>query len=135
MTPIVVEIVAPMLSSLSLGCRACGVVTNRLGLQEGLHASSVDEYPDHWKEAGARIAEWIQEIDRLYKHRIRITLIDAQSPLGLWKEIRHRVFRLPAFIVDRTRTCTGWDAEQLESLIDERLQELSFSPGRGVGSS
>jgi len=134
MTPIVVEIVAPMLSCLSFGCRACGLVTNRLGLQEKLHDSSCDEYPDHWKDTGARIAEWIDEIDRLYKHRIRITLIDAQSPLGLWKQIRHRVFRLPAFIVDRTRTCTGWDAEQLESLIDERLRELSDTPGCGAVS-
>lgn len=128
MTPIDVEIVAPMLPYVTLGCRVCGPVTNRLGLLEELYTSSCDEFPDQWKEASARIAEWIQEIDRLYKHRIRIILIDAQSPLGLWKQIRHWVFRLPAFIVDRTRICTGWDAKQLESLIDERLRELSDAP-------
>lgn len=134
MTPIVVEIVTPMLTSLNLGCRACGVVTNRMGLKEKLHDSSCNEYPEHWKETGTRIAEWIREIDRLYKHRIRITLIDAQSPLGLWKQIRHRVFNLPAFIVDRTRTCTGWDTQQLESLIDERLRELTNTTGGEVRS-
>ncbi|MDQ7781651.1 MAG: hypothetical protein RDU20_02150 [Desulfomonilaceae bacterium] len=134
MTPIVVEIVAPMLSSLGFGCRGCGLVTNRLGLQEKLHHSSCEEYPEHWKESGARIADWIQEIDRLYKHRIRITLIDAQSPLGLWKQIRHGVFKLPAFIVDKTRTCAGWDADTLQSLIDERLRELSDTGGSRNGS-
>lgn len=127
MTPIMVEIVAPMMSSLGFGRYGIGLVTRQLGLQEKLHNASSDEYPDHWKETGIRIAQWIEEMNRLYKHRIRVQLIDAQSPLGLWKQIRHRIFRLPAFIVDRTRTCTGWDAQQLEALIDERLQELSVT--------
>lgn len=127
MTPIMVEIIAPMMSSLGFGRYGTGLVTRQLGLQEKLHTASNDEYPDHWKETGIRIAQWIEEMNRLYKHRIRVQLIDAQSPLGLWKQIRHRVFRLPAFIVDRTRTCTGWDAQQLEALIDERLRELSVT--------
>ncbi len=101
------------------------MVTSQLGLQEKLHGSSCDEYPDHWKEASSRVADWIDEIDRLYKHRIRIKLIDAQSPLGLWKQLRHWVFQLPAFIVDGKGKCAGWDFEQLESLIDERSREIS----------
>jgi hypothetical protein len=39
----------------------------------------------------------------------------------LWKQIRYRLFRFPAFIVDRKRTYIGWDYAELESLIDERI--------------
>jgi hypothetical protein len=128
MTPVLLEIVAPMLSSLGFGCRGCGTVTRQLGLQKSIHDAACDEYPEHWKEAAARIAEWVQELRRLYKHRIQIKLIDAQSPLGLWKQIRHGVFTLPAFIVDRKCACTGWETGHVESLIDQRLREHQATP-------
>ena len=70
------------------------------------------------------MSDWMRQLSILYKHRIRITVIDAQSPLGIWKQIRHRLFSMPAFIVDRKHTCTGWSTEQLESIIDSRIQEL-----------
>lgn len=60
-------------------------------------------------------------LSRLYRHRLTIRIIEAGSPLGLWKQIRHRVFRTPAFIIDRKMTYTGWDNNALQALIDERM--------------
>ncbi len=82
-----------------------------------------EEYPEEWKQAVSFLSEWIKEIASLYRHRIRIRVIDAQSPMGFWKQIRHRVFRFPAFIVDKKSTYMGWDSEELEALIDQRIQD------------
>jgi len=121
MTPITLEVVAPMLSGVDMSCRGCGLIFDTLGLKRQNQKSAIDEYPEEWKEAGAYLSDWIKQVSSLYKHRIRIRLIDAQSPLGLWKQIRHRVFRFPAFIVNKKWTYVGWDPKDLEALLDDHI--------------
>ena len=121
MDPILLEVVAPMLSTVEISCRGCGSIMGYVGLREKYRDECTNEYPDDWKQAVDYVSKWINEISSLYQHRIRIRVIDAQSPLGLWKQIRYRLFRFPAFIVDRKRTYIGWDYGELETLIDERI--------------
>ena len=121
MNTVLIEIVAPMLSSVEMNCRRCNFVFDYLGLQNKYRNDCVAEYPEEWKEAVGYVSGWIKEILKLYRHRVRIRVIDAQSPLGLWKQIRHRVFRFPAFIIDKKSTYIGWDPRRLEVLIDERI--------------
>ena len=121
MNPIRIEIVAPMLSTLDMSSRGYGLVSAALGLNGKCRRAAVNEYPDDWKDAMAYLTRWVNEISRLYRHRVRIHIIDAQSPIGLWKQLRHRVFRFPAFIVDRKKTYVGWDYRELEALIDGRI--------------
>lgn len=121
MDPIHVEVVAPMLSTVEMSCRGCSFITGYLGLQRKYRDICINEYPDDWKQAVDYLSQWIRDLSHLYRHRIQIRVIDAQSPLGLWKQIRYRLFRFPAFIVDRKRTYIGWDYEELEALIDERI--------------
>jgi len=71
----------------------------------------------------AAISNCISEISRLYRHRVCFKVIEAQSPLGLWKQIRHKVFKYPAFIVDGKKTYVGFDCEELGALIDQRIKE------------
>lgn len=125
MTPVLLEVVAPMLSTVGLSCRGCGFLFKELGFQRTYRDACSNEYPEQWKEAAVRLSDWMRQLSSLYKHRILIKVIDAQSPLGIWKQIRHRLFSMPAFIVDRKHTCTGWSTEQLESIIDSRIQELA----------
>lgn len=121
MDTILVEIVAPMLSTLEISSRGYGLVSDSLGLNDKYRSAAMNEYPDDWKEAVAYLTRWVEEISRLYRHRVRIAIIDAQSPVGLWKQLRHRVFRFPAFIVDREKTYIGWDYKELEAIIDDRI--------------
>jgi len=123
MDPILLEVVAPMLSTMEMNCRGCGFVFGYLGLKSKYRNACTNEYPEDWKWAVGYLSEWIREVSSLYQHRIRIRVIDAQSPLGLWKQIRYKLFRFPAFIVDKKCTYIGWDFQQLESLIDERIHE------------
>ena len=122
MKPVLLEVVAPMLSSVEMGCRGCSAIMGSLGLKDQDRKSCVDGYPDDWKFAVGSLSEWISELLRLYRHRIKIRVIDAQSPHGLWKQLRHRVFKFPAFIVDKKKTYIGWEYAELEALIDESIK-------------
>jgi hypothetical protein len=122
MPPIYLEVIAPMLSSVEMSCRRCGFVFDSLGLKSKYRNRCAEEYPEDWKAAVGYLSDWIGEISSLYRHRIRIRIIDALTPLGLWKQLRYRVFRFPAFVVDQKQTYIGWDHEELEALIDTRIQ-------------
>lgn len=122
MTPVYLEVIAPMLSSVEMSCSRCGFVFDYLGLKRKYRNICADEYPEDWKQAAVYLSDWIREISLLYRHRIRIRIIDAFTPLGFWKQIRHSVFRFPAFIVDQRGTYIGWDPGELEALIDEKIR-------------
>jgi len=123
MTPIQIEVVFPLITSLEFGCKNCSLILDRSGIPQQHRHSSADEYPQEWREDVEKLHEWMANASELYKHRIRIRLIDAQSPLGIWKQIRHRFSKLPGFVVDRKAVHIGWDTDQLESIIDERIKE------------
>ncbi|MBN1848650.1 MAG: hypothetical protein JW932_08705 [Deltaproteobacteria bacterium] len=120
MKPIILEVVAPTLSGANLNDWGCCLLSEA-GAEEGYRLSPCDEYPEDWKEAVGYVSQWMKNIRSLYRHRIVIEMVDAQSPLGIWKQIRHRVFRFPAFIIDKKSTYIGWDPQELEALIDRHI--------------
>ena len=121
MKSITLEVLAPMLSNTELGSHGPGFILDYVGLRSKDRKASTDGYPDDWKLAVDYLSSWLEEISNLYRHRIKIRVIDAQTPLGFWKQIRHRLFRFPAFIVDRKHTYIGWDYKELEALIDHSI--------------
>jgi hypothetical protein len=121
MNPILLEVIAPMLSSIEMNCRPCRFMFDTLGLGRSFRRLATNEYPEEWRQAVADLSAWIHAMAHLYRHRLKIKVIDAQSPLGIWLQLRHRLFHFPAFIVDKKRTYIGWDARLLEALIDERI--------------
>ena len=123
--PVTLEVITPMLSTMEPGCFGCRVIMGDAGIRASHGQSCMDEFPEDWKHSGARLSAWIREISSLYRHRVRIRIIDALSPQGVWRQIRYRLHRLPAFVIDRKHTVTGWDQDRLESLIDQRIQELA----------
>jgi hypothetical protein len=122
MRPILLEVVVPMIYNLECNSRPYRFVFDRLGSRRNDRQSCEIEYPEDWKQAVDYVSNWIREITKLYRHRIKIIVIDAQSPAGIWKQIRYRLFKFPAFIVDKKLTYIGWDPRQLEELIDQRIR-------------
>ena len=121
MKPILLEVIAPMLSTVEMNCRPCSFMLETVGIGSKHRRTSANEYPEDWRQAVGYLSDWIRAMTDLYRHRLKIRVIDAQSPLGLWMQLRHRLFRFPAFIVDKKHTYIGWDTQQLEALIDERI--------------
>jgi hypothetical protein len=123
MSPVQLEVIMPLITTLGFGCRSCNVIFNQAGIENGYRDDCASEYPEEWRQQLEQLLEWIKDFKGLYKHRLHVQLIDAQSPAGLWKQLRHRLSEMPAFIVDRKLIYAGWDREQLEALIDQRIRE------------
>ncbi len=121
MRPILLEVVVPMIYNLDCNYRPHRFIFDRLASRRNDRRSCENEYPEDWKQAVDYVSNWIREITDLYRHRIKIIVIDAQSPAGIWKQVRYRLFKFPAFIVDKKLTYVGWDRRQLEVLIDQRI--------------
>lgn len=120
MRAICVEVITKVLTSYG-HCKRCDLIFDQLGINPKVRHRDVNEYPEEVKEECFRLSDWIRELGRLYKHRIFIRVIDAQSPMGILKCLRHRLWEYPAFIVDGKDKYVGWDAERLEALIDQHL--------------
>ena len=54
--------------------------------------------------------------------RVRVIIIDAKSLMGIYKSLRYRFRKYPAFIVDREEVIAGWDREKLYDILDAHLQ-------------
>jgi hypothetical protein len=119
MEPVKVEIVA--MTTIDPGCGTCGMAFARKELFEDSVRAWKDEYPQDCLDDEKRLQEAMKRLASLYRHRVRFSMIDAQSPMGLWKQLRYRFSQLPAFIVDGSEVCAGWDMGQLEALIDQRI--------------
>jgi hypothetical protein len=121
MKPIVLEIVTKVITSFDQ-CRRCKILFDQVGFDQKLHQKEMEEYPPDLKEESTKLFDWIRELNRLYKHRLSIKLIDVQSAMGIYKSLRYRIRTYPTFIVEGKETYTGWDKSQLESLLDKHIK-------------
>jgi hypothetical protein len=131
MKPILLEIVARTLTSFGQ-CRSCSLVFEEAGLREKIEENTFREYPADLVEESKRLYTWIEELKRLYRHRLFIRVIDAKSFFGFYKSLRHGIRRYPGFIIEGKETCTGWDREKLETLLDKYVRQdarACFQPG------
>jgi hypothetical protein len=122
MKPILLEIVTNVVTFFD-HCRRCQVIFDQAGLDQKIHQREMEEYPPDLKEEYLKLSDWIRELNRLYKHRLLIKLIDVQSPLGIYKSLRHRIRTYPSFIVEGKETYAGWDKNQLEDLLDKHIKK------------
>jgi len=134
MKPIVLEIVTKVISSFGQ-CRRCKILFDEAGLDQKFHQKEMDEYPADLKEEYTKLSDWIRELNRLYKHRLSIKLIDVQSPLGIYKSLRYRIRTYPTFIVEGKETYVGWDKGQLEGLLDKYIKNALPSKHRNFQPS
>ncbi len=126
MKPILLEVMCKVLTTFE-HCRQCEVLFDQAGLNQKLRQHEMDEYPPDLREECLKLSDWIQELRRLYKHRLIIRLIDVQSPLGIYKAFRHRIRAYPTFIIEKKETYAGWDKNRLEILLDQYMKASLLS--------
>lgn len=123
MKTISVEIVSRVLTTFQ-HCASCGPVFRETGVEDAVNKEALAEYPKDLQEEFLKLSNLIRELRRLYQHRIRIELINAQSPLGIYKILRHHIRQYPAFIVEKKDVCVGWDWQQLSDVVDMHIKTV-----------
>lgn len=121
MKPISIEVVTNLLTVFSY-CNRCRPIFTESGFESKVNNEALAEYPKEFREELHQLSDWIHEITRLYKHRVRIIIIDAKSLMGIYKSLRYRFRKYPAFIVNREDVLAGWDREKLYDILDAHIQ-------------
>lgn len=120
--PIKVEVINLMLTVQTEECKNCRLIFEETDMKRKFANKEMNEYPEDVKEDVVRLSNWIRELAHLYSHRIQIKVIDALSPPGLYKTVRHRIREFPTFIIDRREKYSGWDKEALGEILNMHLQ-------------
>ena len=103
-------------------CQHCEIVWGHVGLGERLHREQrASALPDDLQAEYAAISDWVQRAFDKYGNRLAVRVVDAASIEGLYKSIRHRARRFPAFTLRGSPTITGFDERRLDAALAQRL--------------
>ncbi len=131
MKPLTVEVVSNLIIAYG-NCAHCELILNEAGVNAGTRSEDMAGYPVELKQELVKLSDWLSELCRLYRHRISIRLIDAKSPFGLYKSLRHGVRRYPTFIIEKRDVYSGWDRQQIESILDAHMQAAQENRRRRI---
>jgi hypothetical protein len=114
-------------------CQHCEVVWDHLGLGRRIHEEQRNSglLPADLQAEYAAISGWVREALERYGERLDIKVIDAASLEGVWKTLRHRVRRFPAFIVDGHEKIVGFNRERLNAAVAHGLGLALEAPQAG----
>lgn len=126
MKPVLLEIVTKLITLMDQW-GPCKILLNEAGMriEETIDQKEIEAYPPEIKEESIKLSQWIRELSHLYRHRLLIKLIPAQSILGFYKSLRYGIRTYPSFIVEGKKVYSGWQKERLEELIDQSLKTSS----------
>jgi hypothetical protein len=102
-------------------CASCETMYDQAGIGAQVHREMLSEFPSELLKDHARLSSWVEDLAQRYGPSIQISVIDPQSGVGLYKCLRHRVRRYPAFIINGKTKHTGWDRDALDLLLQAAL--------------
>ncbi len=110
-------------------CAGCEHMLDLAGVGAAVHRQIEADCPPELLAEAQRLAAWLQDLAQRYAERLRIRLLDPQSPRGLGRALRHGIRRYPAFIINGRRSHVGWEAAPLEQALEQEM--ASGHPCRG----
>lgn len=117
--PLKVEFVGIM-PTLFSHCEHCMDVMHATGMQP--YSEQLEEYPDDIVKEYFELSEMAQKLRKEFDGAVFFDAIDAASPLGIWKSIKHRILRTPCVLIQGRKEFGGLPKyDELRQRIVERL--------------
>jgi hypothetical protein len=99
---VTVEIIT--LNPIMIGhCEHCEILMKGFGVD--YKESQLEEYPKELLELSSKVTEFVRAVSRRFY--AKVIVIEALSPLGLYKMIRYRSGRLPVIAVNGRKISSG----------------------------
>ncbi|HYA15662.1 MAG TPA: hypothetical protein VEF33_15105 [Syntrophales bacterium] len=133
MKPVSIEVISNLLITYS-HCSRCEAIFSESGLGKEAKKEDIEDYPPELKDELFKLSSLIGELRSLYKHRIRISMIDVKSPIGIFKSLLYRFRKYPTFIIEKKDVYSGWDREKVEGLLDKYLKQPALKKQAGIRS-
>jgi len=122
--PVRVEFVG-LLPTLFAHCEHCMEVMHGAGLQP--YSEQFGEYPEEVRRQYMDLSAIAQKLRDEFDGAVEFDAVDAASPLGVWKTIRHGIPRTPCVLVGGKRVFNG-----LPSYDELRSKVLLALTGSGI---
>jgi hypothetical protein len=121
MRPLKVEILAYAPTAF-FQCQHCEVVMSEAGLGRRVRQDQLqDGLPGDLQRELALVMDWAARVLATHGQRVEVEVIDAASVRGLWKSLRHRLWRYPAVVVGGRERFRGTNLVAAEGAVAERL--------------
>jgi hypothetical protein len=121
MSPLRVEILAYAPTAF-FQCRHCEVVMSEAGLGHCVREDQLQNgLPVDLQRELARVMDWAARLMASHGPRVEVEVIDAASVRGLWKSLRHGLWRYPAVVVGGHERFRGTNLVAAEGAVAERL--------------
>jgi hypothetical protein len=107
--PVVVEVLtyAP---TIFYHCQHCELTFDQVGLGGSVHRQQLREaLPPELSEQWHAISDWAEDVATTYGDSVVVKIVDAASLEGIWKSLRHRVYRYPTIVVGGQQRHTTQD--------------------------
>ncbi|MFZ8788823.1 MAG: hypothetical protein ACO2OZ_04050 [Acidilobaceae archaeon] len=99
---VTVEIIT--LNPIMIGhCEHCEILMKGFGVD--YKVSQLEEYPKELLELSSKVTEFVRAVSRRFY--AKVIVIEALTPLGLYKMIRYRSGRLPVIAVNGRKISSG----------------------------
>ncbi|MDQ7849385.1 MAG: hypothetical protein QN152_01070 [Armatimonadota bacterium] len=125
------EVVTPTLTYF-FHCAHCETALSVAGVGQVVHDQEINEYPEDLKEQYLQLCDWIRALAARHAGRLRVRIVDAYSPRGLWMALRHRARTFPLFVLDGRRIAAGADLASVAALLRERFVPQAGEPHAGA---
>jgi hypothetical protein len=126
--PVLLEVVTPLPEGWGV-CVTCELLLAQADPENPPHSRGLDEYPPEWQAEFQRFSDLIFDLAARYGSTLLIRIIDPRSLQGIWKSIRYRVHRYPAFIVNGREKIAGWNTGDLDSALQAAGAAGQCTPG------
>jgi hypothetical protein len=104
-------------------CMHCEFVWGAAGVGRAIHAEQrASSLPSDLAEQYDRIGQWVQGLVERHGAKLDLRIVDAASPEGLFKALRHRLWRFPAVIVDGKAYSGSGDLSAVTAAVERALQ-------------
>ncbi len=115
-------------------CQHCEIVWGHVGLGDRIRADQrQSNLPSDLQAEYATISDWVRQAFDRYGERLTVKVVDAASVEGLFKALRYRSRRFPAFIIDREERLVGFDRDRLDAALASRLGAPGHQTAAGGG--
>jgi hypothetical protein len=107
-------------------CLHCEVVMQTVGLGQSVRREQREAaFPPDLQAAYTALADWVRALVARHGARVAVRVVDVASLEGVFKSLRYRARRYPAFIIDGEVYQGGPDYAALDQVVEARLAGAS----------
>lgn len=103
-------------------CQHCELTFDHVGVGEQLRRDQArNALPADLTREYQALSDAVHDLVAEHGERVEVHLVDAASIEGVWKSLRHGLFRYPAVVINGRGRLAGIDVEMLRALVAQEL--------------